>query len=353
MQVETKQLTFTRFIAAYLIVIFHFGKEVFPFFRKEIYFFFLNGNIAVSYFYILSGFVMTIAYGNKHKISAKIFFINRIARIFPVYYVSMFLFFIAIIISNIQIKPLIYILQLFMIQSWIPGYVIGANTPSWSISVEIFFYALFPLLINFYYKKNIKVVFFGVLLIWFFSQILHQYLIGQFSSDKTLREFVFYFPILHLNQFLMGNIFGLFFLKFSHKIYGNYDIVLIILAISIVFTLKFLLRLDFHNGLLAVLFAPFILLLACNNGFLTKIFSLKLFVFLGDISYGLYILQYPIFLFMRKLPIENPTLLFFVSSFILFIVSILSYFYIEKPFRKIIKKQFNKYNENIKTNSIV
>lgn len=341
MVVNTNQLTFTRFIAAYLIVIFHFGREVFPFFRKEIYFIFLNGNVGVSYFYILSGFVMVIAYGNMKKISVKNYYKNRLARIAPVYYFSMLFFIIVIIIQNININVFSYILQYFMLQSWVPGYVIKANVPSWSISVEVFFYVLFPFLMNYFYTKNFKLVTYSVFIFWVFSQILHHYLVGQYGSDKILREFVYYFPVLHLNQFLIGNLVGLFFLKFYSKIYGNYDIALLLIVLLIIVILRFQLGFDFHNGLLAIFFAPFILLLACNNGFITKIFSLKPFVFLGDISYGLYILQLPVFLIARKLPIENPTILFFCSSIILILVSIFSYLYIEKPLRLYIKNKFS------------
>ncbi|MDW5290748.1 hypothetical protein [Formosa sp. PL04] len=60
-----EQITFTRFLAAISIVIFHHGKNIFPFNQEGVSFIIKQANIGVSYFFILSGFVMVIAYGNK------------------------------------------------------------------------------------------------------------------------------------------------------------------------------------------------------------------------------------------------------------------------------------------------
>jgi hypothetical protein len=63
-----EQLTFTRFIAAVAVVIFHFGREVFPFQHPILQPLVLSANIGVSYFFILSGFVMIIAYNKQPNI---------------------------------------------------------------------------------------------------------------------------------------------------------------------------------------------------------------------------------------------------------------------------------------------
>jgi peptidoglycan/LPS O-acetylase OafA/YrhL len=85
-----EQLTFTRFIAAVAVVIFHFGREVFPFQHPILQPLVLSANIGVSYFFILSGFVMIIAYNKQPNIDYKQFYISRIARIFPAFLVSIF-----------------------------------------------------------------------------------------------------------------------------------------------------------------------------------------------------------------------------------------------------------------------
>ena len=87
-----EQLTFTRFIAAIAIVIFHFGKGIYPFGSGLLSTIINNANVAVSYFFTLSGFVMIIAYGASNKmINARKYYINRVAKIYPVYFLSLLL----------------------------------------------------------------------------------------------------------------------------------------------------------------------------------------------------------------------------------------------------------------------
>jgi peptidoglycan/LPS O-acetylase OafA/YrhL len=59
---RAEQITFTRFFAALSIVVFHFGKNISPFNESSIKILFLQAHIGVSYFFLLSGFIMILAY---------------------------------------------------------------------------------------------------------------------------------------------------------------------------------------------------------------------------------------------------------------------------------------------------
>ena len=93
---QLDQITFTRFIAALTVVFFHYGQNVFP---ANIPFLFENvtaGPIAVGYFYVLSGFIMAIAYFHTDKNKRRDFnktkyWVARFARIYPVYLVALLL----------------------------------------------------------------------------------------------------------------------------------------------------------------------------------------------------------------------------------------------------------------------
>ncbi len=78
-----EQLTFTRFIAAISIVIFHYGRNITPLNYCD--FVFCQANMAVSYFFVLSGFVMAIAYRDNKRVHFGRFIQRRFARIYPVY----------------------------------------------------------------------------------------------------------------------------------------------------------------------------------------------------------------------------------------------------------------------------
>ena len=345
-----EQLTFTRFIAAISIVIYHYGKNIFPFDQEFVSFIFKQANIGVSYFFVLSGFVMIIAYSHIKKIVPKVYLKRRFARIYPVYFLAILLFLVYAILSQGHINFIEVLLNITMTQAWIPGKALSLNFPGWSLSVEAFFYILFPFLYNKVYSKYpLKKISIPILIVFITSQIsvfiLHN---SAFYSGypSPSHDFIFYFPIMHLSSFLMGNLAGLYFINYNKPKKNNDYFILIVLAL-IILALRFDIGLDYHNGGLSVLFVPLILLIAHNKGIITKICNWKPFIFLGEISYGIYILQVPIYRgatkLFKSLNLEHPFLKFYISLVLLIIVSALSYKYIEKPLRqKINKTRINK-----------
>lgn len=341
-----EQITFTRFIAALLIVIFHCGRGLYPFNNKYISFIFQQANLGVSYFFILSGFVMVIAYNNQKNIDFINYLKNRFARIYPIYLLSILLLIIFKLGTNINTLDMF--LSLFMLQSWIPGKALIINFPAWSLSVELFFYITFPFLMNIIYTKlKLKSTAIWIILFWLVSQLLfHLVTYGLVKVPNYSINDIYYHPLMHLNEFLIGNIAGLFFVKKLKNHKNNYLIIILIIITLIILLLRFSIGLDFHNGLLAVLFVPLILFISISNDKLTKVFSKKIFVFLGEISFGIYILQIPIWTIFSDYRMDkyfgidkelNSSMSFFVRLMFLIITSSLSYLLLEKPLRTIIK----------------
>lgn len=334
-----EQITFTRFLAALSIVIFHFGQETFFYQNDYIGFLSSSANLGVSYFYLLSGFIMIIAYFNKKEVSTIEYYQNRLARVYPTYLFALIFFF---IINHFYIDLKALILNLFTLQSWVPGKVLSYNVPGWSISVEMFFFLCFPFLLKLYKSKiNPKIYFTGILLIWISTQVLTNYIVrfGDFDliHNQRLREFIYYNPIMHINEFLIGNAAGIFFIKNIKP--KNYDISILITVMLLILTIRFI-GLEFHNGLLAVLFVPLIILICANTGVITKIFNHKILVYLGSVSYSLYIIQLPLhilfFQFYEKFDFAKEYSFYYYLAFLI-ICSILSYELIENPFRKLLK----------------
>lgn len=343
-----EQLTFTRFIAAISIVFFHFGKPLNIFSQPTIHKLLIHANYGVSYFFILSGFVMMIAYGRKSHVHPISYLKNRFARIYPVYLL-------AIIFSLLYKFFFIYeaipsediLLNILALQAWVPAKTMTVNFPGWSLSVEFLFYAVFPLFCNKIYSRyKLKKLIFPILGFWLVSQlffILSENGNFRIGSEKETHNFLFYFPLLHLNQFLIGNLAGLIFIKYFWDKQKKVDFAII--GIGILVILSILYRpenISYHNGLLAVLFAPLIMLIAMNSGFLTQIFNKKPLVYLGEISYGIYILQVPVYWFtsycMLKAGIDGSLKIFLVYVSLLLFVSALSYSFIGTPLREKIKK---------------
>jgi peptidoglycan/LPS O-acetylase OafA/YrhL len=232
-----------------------------------------------------------------------------------------------------------------MIQSWFPGYALSFNGPGWSLAVELFFYLSFPLLFNrFYNKYALKKVAVVVIIIFIISQaVFYLLLISEFYEGYPSKshDFIYYFPVMHLNEFLIGNLTGLIFIKGIKE--KNYDWAIVGLIILFSIILKFNSNVNLHNGMLAVVLVPLIILISSNNGRLTNIFTAKVFVFLGEISYGIYILQKPVYVWVSGIminyfKIESSTLVFYMTLVTLIICSAISYTYIEAPIRKKINK---------------
>jgi peptidoglycan/LPS O-acetylase OafA/YrhL len=336
-----EQLTFTRFLAAISIVVYHYGINVFPFNSNAVDFLFRQANIGVSYFFILSGFVMIIAYGKNVSIDFSDYMKRRFARIYPVYILSILILLSYFIIHKISIDYTGLLLNIAMIQSWTPGYAISFNGPGWSLAVEMFFYLSFPLLFNQFFKKySLKKLIFPIIVFFIISQTaLHVLLNSSFYKGypSHSHDLIFYFPLMHFSEFLIGNLAGIFFLN-GIKI-RNYDLPVMLLITLIIILLQLKTNINYHNGMLAFAFIPLIVLMAANNGFLTIIFNNKILAFLGEISFGIYILQKPVFIWvhsiMKNTSVNNAAIIFYSSLMILILIASVSYKYFEKPLRKI------------------
>ena len=344
-----EQLTFTRFIAAISIVIFHFGRNSFLFNNEYVSFIFRQANVGVSYFFVLSGFVLTIVYSQRKEFNAKQYFINRLARVYPLYIFAIFLILFVKGFKFIRLQE--FILNITMLQSWIPKMAMTLNYPGWSLSVELLFYACFPLIFSFLRKKSLSFSAITILIFWITSQVFYQLI----SLDKmdilfySIKDIQFH-PIFHLNEFFIGILTGFVFIK-TPKTFASNSINMFLgmsLVILLIFLLKYPLDLRYHNGLLAVIFSPIIFLISKNNGRISTFFSGKVFIYLGEISYGIYLLQYPVWGTLTDYRLEkyfgvtnslfNNTTIFFIRFMVLILLAAFSFRFIEGPMRKSIRK---------------
>lgn len=347
MVLRIDQLTFTRFIAALSIVIYHFGKDSFLFNNDYLRFIFKQANVGVSFFFVLSGFVMIIAYHHKNRVSFVEYMISRLARIYPVYILAIIVLYAIDLFRNINFGD--FFLNAFLIQAWIPGKALTINYPGWSLSVEFFFYLLFPFLLNKIYRKsNLKLVALVVFVFWILSNLFINLRMLHIQVQLPLytKQDLLYHPVLHLNAFLVGNLAALFFIHRLKDIRRNFlPHILLVIALLIIL-LKARSGVNFHNGILAVVFVPFILLVSMSIDPLTAIFKKRSFQFLGDISYGIYILQVPVWVVVSDYrlstylgldPVNNFTFCFLLRLFLLILAASLSYRYFEKPVREKIR----------------
>lgn len=341
-----EQITFTRFWAALAIVIYHFGKGTAI---NNEYTSHLFSNVGVSYFFILSGFVMIIAYQKTEKFNLKKYFINRFARIYPLYLFALLLiiFLKVVFKQGVNFTELIY--SITVIQAWSSEYVLSLNGPGWSISVEIFFYFLFPLLLLFFYQKHqLKTVITYIIVFCLISQFFFQFFILSHTHEHDWFEFFYYSPIMHLGEFLIGNVAGLFFLNYRNdyansRLYKYNSFLILLCLLVLLLLLKYPLLFNYHNGFLAIVYIPLILFLSFDKGWITKLLNLKPFVFLGEISYGVYLLQLPIYKLSQILfKILKLEFSFYWYLVVLILSASISYLLFENPVRNFIKSKLSR-----------
>ena len=325
------------------VVIYHFG-DVYPFNSEYLAHFFSHSDIFVSYFFFLSGFVLFVSYYNKKNSTNYEFWIKRVARIYPLYLLAL-LFFIILVIplwgEEISLKELT--LNLLLLQSWNHDTALSLNYPGWSLSVEMFFYLTFPFILQIAKKLSINKNIIICLIIWISSQ-----LITIFYFNKS------YNPLIHINCFWGGLALAKALtenkksklLSFLIPYAGVLLTISTIAFILIVGTPNTIIKYG-HNGLLTPIYALFTFGLIYSKNVVTQVFSNSSLVYLGNISYGVYILQFPVAIFatnfvrftnrLLNYPINNgPIVEFYVFIMMLIVCSALAYSYIEKPAKKII-----------------
>lgn len=361
MRVES--LTFLRFIAAFIVVIFHFG--IGTWFTKTFGRFVTAGPEMVSFFFVLSGFVMLISQIKKETFSTYKYYYGRIARIFPIYLLGLLI----IMPYKYGINPISNNMALFLnltfLQSWISPYPLSFNSPSWSVSVEMFFYITFPLILFIVKKMKPKPERFLIftILFWAFTQFI---LINLQNSKfylgflTTSHDLIFYFPLSHYCSFLIGISTALFFLesKYWKSIFNNkLSIIMVILSLLLLYYsiakepfLKeyFDMNLPFGSSFYAPVFAFVILIISSSNNILTRVFSAKPFIFLGNISFAIYILHSPLHTFYKDkiIPIIQDFELTKTQDFLLFIFLLLIicstvYYLVEKPCQRLLINNYN------------
>lgn len=353
---QLDQITFTRFIAALSVVFFHYGMNVFPANIPYLHEVVTAGPVAVNYFYILSGFIMAIAYyrpQQKDSFNKGKYWLARFARIYPVYLLALLLIVVAKY-KTLGDDPLSLPLHLTMLQAWVPSYPITLNTPGWSLSVEALFYLCFPFLLFSIYKHGThRLIIFAVLL-WVITQII---VLGLHNSEhyvakSLLHDFLFYNPLMHLNAFIAGFLTGAWFktkplkpLKYN-SLWLFFSIILIVLLLIYRPSIESIIgiKIAYTNGLIAPVFLLFIVLLSQQTGSITSILSNKWLILLGEASFSLYILQKPLHGIYDKLIASRISLSdelhFYIFLVLLIITSILSYKFFETPMRKFINKRY-------------
>tara|TARA_Y100000816_G_scaffold250570_1_gene200574 strand:- start:322 stop:1794 length:1473 start_codon:yes stop_codon:yes gene_type:complete len=141
-------------------------------------------------------------------------------------------------------------------------------------------------------------------------------------------------------EILFGSIIAYFQIFRDKKFYLTfYSKLFIIISLILILSFSFLANEQtYHPSLLtlAPVLSTVCLICFCEEKkfFVNKFLASKILVYIGLISYSLYLWHYPIFVFTKKINLADNNIINFAAIILVFIVSALTYKFIEKPIRK-------------------
>lgn len=349
-----------RFLAAAMVVIFHIElyKKIYdipnlfhlPFFK-------IVGKLSVVLFFVLSGFLITsllLKEKEKHqRINFKNFYLRRIFRIWPLYFLILIFGFFIIphfpywseipdpafrpVSDSFWEKLLLYIFILPNLAVSYFGEITGTSQ-SWSLGTEEQFYLFWPFFIAFFRTRLILTMVFLLIFYWTVKLGLG----NAVSLDSRIRIISGFWALFNINCMAIGGIFATLYFdqytKLLKVLYNKY------VFFAVIFWLLTSLAMGIHYGFFhyevySILFGVIILNLACNPIY-SKTLEYPSLNYLGSISYGIY-MYHPVIL-----PLAIITGKYFDSNFVIyamtfggtFVISALSYEYFEKTFLKLKNK---------------
>jgi peptidoglycan/LPS O-acetylase OafA/YrhL len=299
---ELPSLTALRGIAALWVVLYHYSSQCFPSLDATPYTYLIQkGYLAVDMFFMLSGFVLTHVYHRAFSESVTrhywSFIAARIARIYPLHILILLLFVATAVASHLTAGALhgalrnvplqgsesveAFIANIFMLQG-LEASKLSWNYPAWSISVEFIAYLLFPLALPAIWRASARIKIVVGLFLFSLLVLLASLTNGNFDQWDG--------PITLLRclpEFILGTLLYFAFSAASANAWLARDMV----AFSILAFIFLSLHLNAPDLLIVCLFAALILAAVLNIGSFSKWANAIPLIWLGNISYSLYLIH--------------------------------------------------------------
>ena len=345
-----KGLDVLRAVAVFFVIITHWGPHTF---KSEILTFIFqkiipDGNFGVDLFFVLSGYLITrILLKAREEQSEeyrfrtiRAFYIRRALRIFPIYYLLIFV--VCLLGAQNVISNLDYYLTytsnflVFKTNSW------DSITHTWSLAVEEQFYLIWPWFIIFLPRKHLLTFILTALIFGILSTLTFDYFLGDF--------FYILLPPC-ITAFSIGALLAYSeFYPASRKVIVPAFKLLFPIIVLFFFINQFGYKLSLIRAVNSIIAINLIMYVVNENynKFTKMIFTNKLLINTGKISYGIYLYHFIVpsywnqfvdylnryFLFTPETLkfLKYPPPAYLIELALVFIISYSSYYYLELRF---------------------
>ena len=323
-----------RAIAILLVFIFHLNNHWLS-----------GGFLGVDLFFVISGYLMTTITINdieKNKFSFITVFEKRFKRILPAY--LFFLLIISILGSLVFIYTDIYKLRLSMVKAikFISNLYFSTGDSyfgaklsenpllhTWSLSIEMQFYLILPFVLFFFRKHLLPIFITRIIIITAYSTY------EIFFTDNQQK--IYFSLISRIPEFLIGSVYSIVFkngLDFSRQ---KNNVIAICSFLTLIICSFYYTEETPFPGVLALI--PCIAganILVLKNNTITDILSNKILVYIGKLSYSLYLWHWGIIALIRYIngvyDLTPAEVIFIII--LTFAISWFSYNFLENRFRK-------------------
>jgi peptidoglycan/LPS O-acetylase OafA/YrhL len=356
---EIDALTGIRGVAACLVIAYHiYPSEDFPWGLHQLV---ARGYLAVDVFFVLSGFVMALNYGRMFRNGPTVngtvtFLLRRVARLYPLYitFLALRVGYSFAAYGSVQVPGFWFAMNLehpvkdlianaLMIQSW--GIARAITNPTWSISTEWGAYFIFPLILApILFRRWAMAILAGLVGAGLIFLAGYMTLHDGMGHNGRLDAFDGR-TLVPMTRCLGGFVLGIV----TFRVYGwaparrfagsgmGWLVGLLILGG---------ICLQLSDMILFLLFPPLVLCLACDRGWLGRIFSWGPIFQSGVLSYAIYVLHNvwigPLNWARHELPLQMPqwvaeTVIAGCLVVSLFGVAVLAHHWVEVPGRRLVR----------------
>lgn len=324
------ELDVFRGIAALSVVLYHYTTRYDKLYghSKELSVYFPDGDYGVCLFFMISGFVILMTLERTQR--SLDFIVGRFSRLYPTYWTAVILTFTVTSIAKLRGRGVYLgeaLINLTMFQEFLN--VRDVDGVYWTLSLELSFYIIMFIFYQTRLLKHLDLIAVGWLLLMLLTAGLENYVHVSIPSNiRTflILEYIHLFIIgimlyqLHKQGFSVGRWMIIGACLLAEKLYNSWESVLILAALVLLFYLAL-------------------------KGYL-KFLNWQPLLFLGSISYALYLIHqnigYVVIKLLYKHDIDGNITVLVALSLSIFLASLIT-FKIEQPMLRFIRGKYTKF----------